>query len=280
MILLLCILSGTRAVEGPAGTGEKPLMRRVVKHSPPAEVLLDQGQHVSKRLSGDPGPPGPAGAPGPVIGPQGWPGPPGLQGSKGVSGSEGNRGENGTSHMGPMGLPGPAGKVGPHGVDGQKGENGPWGPPGVSGEAPKEIGEWEASLDSYDGIVGGLETHSEALRDALQTKAEDIDTRMQTLRIRLAKIANGTVSLNLLSRGMLAQMQGLASAGQELAFNSAHIRKLFTGELRDAEQLATVGTDEIAAHERCHDCEKEKENSAWSTQLNILTALAVVLMRW
>jgi hypothetical protein len=226
------------------------------------------------REDGAPGPPGAPGPTGPVIGPHGWPGPPGVQGQKGDTGADGVRGQNGTSHMGPMGQPGILGVPGPHGVDGQKGETGIWGPPGTSGDAPVEIGAWETSLDSYDGIVSALETHSEALRDALETKSEDIDGRMQAVRLRLAKVANGTVSLSLLSRGMLAQMEGLAKAGQDVAFNSAHIRKLFTGEIRDAEKLASVATDTQVAHEKCHDC--EIENSGWSLHLGAPFLLALV----
>jgi hypothetical protein len=145
---------------------------------------------------------------------------------------------------------------------------------------PVEIGEWETSLDSYDGIVSGLETHSETLRNALQTKGEDIEHRMQELRLRLATIANGTVSLSLLSRGMLAQMEGLAKNGQEVAYNSAHLRKLFTGEIRDAEKLSSVATDTLVAHEECEGCQKSAENAAWSTHLSALLSLCLAAAWW
>lgn len=273
-ITLTCLISGSQAYE--ATLRSHGAIEETEDHST-ATVAVSAGVRVM-RTEVDGGPPGPQGAPGPtgpVIGPHGYPGEPGTQGAKGTPGLEGHRGVNGTGHLGMIGPPGPKGAAGPRGVDGTKGEQGVWGPPGTPGDQPVEIGEWETSLDSYDGIVSALETHSEKLRDLMESKHDQVETRMQNLRIRLAKIANGTVSLNLLSRGMVAQMQGLARAGQDVAFNAAHIRKLFTGQIRDAEKLASIAADTQLAHEKCKDC--DIENMAWSPHLSAWILLGVVV---
>merc|ERR1719440_1507151 len=162
--------------------------------------------------------------------------------------------------MGPLGAPGQPGAPGATGTGGGKGDIGPWGPPGPTGDAPAAMAEWETSLDSYDGIIAGLETHSEKLRNLLETKQDNSESKMQELRIRLAKIANGSVDLQLMSKGMIAQMSGLARKGHELAYNATHLRKLFTGEIRDAEKLAAVEGDMVANAMKCEDCE-DKDKS-------------------
>merc|ERR1719482_1352977 len=125
---------------------------------------------------------------GPIIGPLGNPGAPGPLGAQGDPGPQGPMGVNGSGVLGVVGPPGPRGAPGPTGIDGPVGDRGIWGPPGTSGDQPQEIGEWETSLDSYDGIVGALETHSETLRDLMEKKQEIIQNRMQTLRMRLAAL--------------------------------------------------------------------------------------------
>jgi len=101
----------------------------------------------------------------------------------------------------------------------------------------------------------------------MDKKQELVQDRMQQLRMRLAALANGTVSLELLSKAMVSQMNGLASAGETTAFNAAHLRKLFTGNAREAFKLAGVATDAEVARAKCKGCEEaegwsEKEKSA------------------
>jgi hypothetical protein len=168
----------------------------------------------------------------------------------------GPEGVNGSGVLGLVGPPGPKGAPGPTGIDGPHGDLGVWGPPGTPGDQPPEIAEWETSLDSYDKIVSALEEHSETLRNLMDKKHESVGERMQKLRMRLAKLANGTVSLELLSKSMVQMMGGVAQQGENVAFNAAHLRKLFTGEIREAEKLAAVATDEEVAHEKCKDCEE------------------------
>lgn len=230
----------------------------------------DDGGLVIVADDGSPGPQGPPGPMGAIIGPHGFPGAPGQMGEKGNPGPQGHRGVNGTGILGQMGATGANGAPGPTGVDGPRGEQGPWGPPGAPGDQPRELAEWETNLDSYDAIVAALETHSETLRDKMDKKHEMVGDKIQQLRMRLASLANGTVSLNMMSKEMVKQMNGVAKAGEETSFNAAHLRKLFTGGVREAEKLASVAADTELAKEKCKDC---KENSAWSSHVSALVIL-------
>lgn len=225
-------------------------------------------------VEGAPGPPGPPGPIGPMMGPHGYPGPPGPQGPQGDPGPVGVIGVNGSGVLGLAGSPGPRGAPGPTGIEGTHGERGPWGPPGPGGEHPREIEEWEQSLDSYDGIVGALETHSESLRDLMDKKADMMNDKMMLLRMRLAGLANGTVSLEMLSKAMVSQMGGVAGAAAGTSFDAAHLRSLFTGEVREAEKLAAVATDEEVQKAKCKDC----GGAGWSAHLSSLIALSVSAM--
>jgi len=205
------------------------------------------------------GPAGPAGPPGPmgaIIGPHGMPGAPGGVGEQGDPGIMGPLGGNGSGVLGAVGPPGPKGAPGPSGIDGPAGDRGGWGPPGGPGDQPMEIGEWETGLDSYDGIVAALETHSESLRNMMDNKQNLIEERMGNMRTRLSNLANGTVNLEMLSKGMIAQLDGVAKAGEGTSFQAAHLRKLFTGDVRESQKLEQVATDEAVASLRCKDCEK------------------------
>jgi len=246
------------------------------------------------------GPAGPAGPPGPmgaIIGPHGMPGAPGAIGEQGDPGIMGPLGANGSGVLGFVGPPGPKGAPGPSGIDGPMGDRGPWGPPGRGGDQPMEIGEWETGLDSYDGIVTALETHSETLRNMMDKKQTLIEDRMSNLKTRLADLANGTVSLELLSKGMVAQLDGVARAGEGTSYNAAHLRKLFTGDIRESNKLAQVATDEAVAALKCKDCqnsgivsavtggsdeEKKKEESGctWSSSMQALVMLSLGVMFW
>jgi hypothetical protein len=231
-------------------------------------------------LNGDPGPQGPPGPMGPIIGPHGFPGPPGAMGPQGDPGPEGPLGVNGSGVLGLVGPPGPKGAPGPTGIDGPNGDRGVWGPPGAPGDQPQEIAEWETSLDSYDGIVSALETHSETLRDLMDKKYGTVQDRMQVLKMRLAALANGTVSLEMLSKAMVSQMGGVAKQGQEVAFNAAHLRKLFTGDYREAEKLASVATDTQLQKEKCKNCGEDVEALATSSHLSMLVILAFASVWW
>jgi len=106
----------------------------------------------------------------------------------------------------------------------------------------------------------------------MEKKHEKVSDRMEALRMRLSALANGTVSLEMLSKAMVGQMDGLAKSGQEASFNAAHLRKLFTGDYREAEKLASVAMDEQLQKEKCKNCEEGPEASAWSLHLNALVA--------
>jgi len=100
---------------------------------------------------------------------------------------------------------------------------------------------------------------------------------MQALRMRLAALANGTVSLEHLSKAMIGQMNGAAAGAAGTSFNAAHLRKLFTGEIREAQKLGSVAMDAELAKKKCEDC---IENQAWSSHLSVLVALCVIGSRW
>jgi len=246
--------------EAVAVNSKAPLMRTEPRKSAPESLMNSDAQGL-EIVGDDIGPPGPRGSPGPmgaIIGPHGFPGPPGALGPRGDPGPQGPLGVNGSGIMGLVGPPGPKGAPGATGIDGPVGDRGVWGPPGTGGDQPREIGEWEQGLDSYDGIVSALETHSETLRNLMDAKHEKVQDRMQALKMRLAALANGTVSLQLLSKAMVGQMSGLAKQGEGMSFNAAHLRKLFTGEVREAEKLESVATDEQVAKEKCKDCGEAK----------------------
>jgi len=226
---------------------------------------------------GTPGPPGPPGPFGPIVGPHGYPGPPGQMGPQGDPGPVGRAGVNGSGVLGLVGPPGPKGAPGPSGFDGPKGDAGMWGPPGAPGDQPAEIGQWETSLDSYDGIVSALEQHSESLRNLMDKKQELVGQRMQALRLRLAALSNGTVGLELMSKAMIAQMNGVAGNGEKTSFNAAHLRKLFTGEIREAQKLAGVATDAEVQKKKCESCIQAK---AWSAHLSMLVVLFLASWCW
>jgi len=206
------------------------------------------------------GPPGPPGPMGPIIGPHGMPGYTGPMGPQGDPGSQGPMGANGSGILGQVGPPGPRGSPGPTGIEGPSGDKGNWGPPGYPGEQPREIGEWETSLDSYDGIVSALETHSESLRDMMGKKSDLIDDDMEDLKMRLSKLANGTVSLSLLSKAMVSEMEKTAKEGGITAWEAAHMKGISLKDAREAEKLEAVALDTKVAAKKCKDC---KEESAW-----------------
>jgi len=226
--------------------------------------------------NGEPGPPGPMGS---IIGPHGFPGGPGSIGEQGDPGIQGPLGANGSGVLGFVGPPGPKGAPGPTGIDGPFGDRGPWGPPGTGGDQPAEIGEWETGLDSYDGIVTALETHSETLRNMMDKKQELIQDRMENLKVRLSTLANGTVNLELLSKSMVGQLDGVAKAGEGVAYNAEHLRKLWTGDVREANKLASVATDEKIVQLNCKNCKGGiLESLAWSPHVSILAVFGLVAM--
>lgn len=203
---------------------------------------------------GDPGPPGPPGPPGAIIGPHGLPGPPGPEGPQGDPGPIGIRGVNGSSILGIMGDKGPTGPSGRTGFDGPRGERGMFGPPGPPGDQPAEFVQWESTLDSYDQIVTALESHSEALRSLMEKKLDMVDIRMGNMKQRLTTVGNGSQSLEMLSKGLVAQMNGVAWNADNAAYRAAHLRHLDTSNLREAEKLESVATEEKTAGEACKNC--------------------------
>jgi len=203
------------------------------------------------------GVPGMPGAPGP-IGQQGEPGPPGLPGAKGA-GIMGLAG-----HAGPRGLPGPSG------YDGDEGDNGPAGPVGPPGEQPHEMEEWETSLDSYDGIVTALETHSEKLRDVMSKKEKKMAGRMTNLTTRLAKLAAGAVSLKELSKHIVKNLLSVEKDGHKSAFDAAHLAAIKHDDVREAIKLESVKIDQTVAAEKCKDC-----SSGWSSSVSLLVTLGL-----
>merc|ERR1719333_1236868 len=84
-----------------------------------------------------------------------------------------------------------------------------FGPPGPPGDQPPEFVQWEATLDSYDQIVAALETHSEALRDLMDKKLDMVDARMTRLKQRMQNVGNGSQTLEMLSKGLIAEMNGV-----------------------------------------------------------------------
>jgi len=245
--------------------------------SPRPKALVEKAASSQEVDVNDPGPRGPPGPYGPIIGPHGYPGAPGVIGTQGDPGPQGPIGVNGSGVLGAVGPVGPRGAPGPTGVDGPTGDLGMWGPPGRSGDAPPEISEWENSLDSYDGIVSALETHSETVRSVMEAKHTKMTERAQALRLRLAALSNGTVSLAMLSNAMVEQMNAVGADGQAQAFNAAHLRKLFTGDTLEAQKLAAVAMDAQLAKAKCKNCEGA-ESAAWTTHFSGLLVLALASM--
>merc|ERR1719446_547234 len=77
--------------------------------------------------------------------------------------------------------------------------------------------------------------------------------------MRLARMANGSVNLKLFSHYLLHRLEDENRGADEMAFDAAHLRGLFTGELRDAQRLASVALDTMVAKERCEDCHEGRD---------------------
>lgn len=225
----------------------------VVKTQPPTVGSLQETSELVG-VPGPPGPKGPPGAPGSLIGPHGFPGPPGPIGAQGDPGPQGPIGVNGSGVLGFVGPPGPKGSPGPTGVDGPVGERGVWGPPGRSGDHPMEIEEWERTLDSYDGIVSALETHSESVRNLLEKKADIMDTKIGIMRMRLAGLAYETGTLHLMTKGQQIKLYKLLKATGDEVAAAAALHGIYGSDVRDAKKLGAVAADEMAAAEKCKNC--------------------------
>lgn len=254
----------------------EPAPASLVRKETSADVVRDAPEDAYNQapVTGPAGPPGP---PGPIIGPHGMPGVTGDMGPSGSPGAVGLPGVNGSAILGHVGPVGPRGAPGPTGIDGPKGDQGAFGPPGRAGDHPAAIEEWETSLDSYDGIVSALTSHAELLRGLMDKKEERVNERMMGLRMRLAALANGTVSLQLMSKAMLNQLSGVDKKNADTASEAAHLRNLFTGNIREAEKLTAVAADTETAKEKCKDCQPSQ---AHSTPLSALLALCLVGLWW
>jgi len=211
---------------------------------------------VSSEQEPDIGPPGPPGPPGQIIGPMGAPGLPGPQGPQGVPGIQGPRGVNGSNVLGPMGPPGARGAPGPTGIDGPTGPRGVWGPPGMPGDAPAEMQEWEQALDSYDQIVSALETHSESLRDLMEKQHDDMREKLSNIRMRLAALTNNTVSLEMLSKAIVKHLNSDDYIAGQTATEAGHLAHLFTADLREAQKLNEVAKNAQLQKILCKDCKE------------------------
>lgn len=222
------------------------------------------------------GPPGPPGPPGALIGPHGMPGRHGDIGETGAPGPEGPMGANGTGTMGAVGPPGPRGAPGPTGYEGPRGDAGPWGHPGLPGDHPAELQQWETTLDSYDGLVSKLEEHSEKLRDAMEQKSDFIDDKMMALKMRLHSLANNTVNLASLSHATYAQLQDADIHAGKSAFEAAKLAPVSHDDIREAIRVGALANDEETASLKCKDC----QGSAWSSHLSALAILGLISAFW
>mmetsp|Transcript_80835 Transcript_80835/g.148152 ORF Transcript_80835/g.148152 Transcript_80835/m.148152 type:complete len:343 (-) Transcript_80835:29-1057(-) len=227
-------------------------------HSLKVEDAHSLEEKEDLEMQGAVGPPGPPGPPGPIIGPHGFNGPPGAPGPPGVPGPDGPEGSQGTGYMGPVGAIGPNGPRGPSGPDGPRGPPGPFGQFGPPGQHPPEIEEWEVALDSYNTIIGALENHSENLRNMLDSKADLIDSRLSLINIRLSAL--GTDAQDLVSFMKKTDDANAATLqkAKVLAAEAGHLGIRGDGDMREAERLVGVATEEKTQNEKaeCKDCEK------------------------
>jgi len=231
----------------------------VAKHDAPA-LMRKEGREsllvTSDSQDPDQGAPGPPGPPGQIIGPMGAPGLPGPQGSQGVPGIQGQRGVNGSNVLGPIGSPGARGAPGSTGIDGPTGPRGVWGPPGMPGDAPAEMQEWEQALDSYDQIVSALETHSESLRDLMEKQHDDMREKLSGIRMRLAALTNNTVSLEMLSKAVVKHLNSDDYIAGQTATEAGHLAHLFSADLREAQKLNEVAKNAQLQKLLCKDCKE------------------------
>lgn len=252
------------AEEGQAGSWHQSLMRR---NDVGYATNMQDMAYDTLQAAGPPGPQGPPGPPGMIVGPHGHPGPPGAIGAVGDPGPMGARGVNGSGQIGPFGKPGPKGAPGPTGIDGPEGPRGVWGAPGRSGDHPTEIEEWERSLDSYDGIVGALESHSDTLRNLLAKKAEAMDMKMNIIRMRIGALAYQTGTLRLLTKGHTLKLYQLLKAAGDEAAAAALLKGIHGDDIREALKLEAVAVDTMTQKEKCKDCSGAVIGSSMSAWL-------------
>jgi len=263
------VFTASGEVENDAS--DKGMMRSEAAHKYAAELDAQINAELKEPASPQ-GPPGPPGPPGASTGPHGYPGQTGLHGPQGPPGPQGPMGANGSGIMGLAGAAGPRGAQGHAGIDGPHGPPGHWGAPGNPGDAPKEMAEWERSLDSYDGIVTTLEEHSEKLRDMMDKKEQLMKANVQDLKVRLGSLANATVSLEMLSKVMVANLTEEGRDVSRTAWEAAHAKAINMADIREAHVLQAVATDELVKAEKCKDC----QGGAWKSHLSVLAALGVV----
>lgn len=204
--------------------------------------------------SGPEGPPGPPGPPGPIIGPMGRNGPPGPPGPDGVPGPQGPPGVAGVGYMGVVGGVGRRGNPGNTGPDGPPGPPGPYGRYGPPGEHPSDIEAWEVALESYNTIVGALENHSDNLRNLFDEKADLIDARLEGINLRLSLLGQDSQDVAAFMRQTNDQNQHTLQNAEAVASGIGHMNQNGAKDLRQAERLVGVETEEKVANEKCKDC--------------------------
>jgi hypothetical protein len=115
-------------------------------------------------------------------------------------------------------------------------------------------------LDSYDGIVGALETHAGSLRSLLESKADDQERKLTIIRYRLMKLAEKTGTIQLLSKDQQLKLVDLLKAAGLSADGAARLRSVNGDDVREANKLSAVAADTLHRKRECENCIK---NSAW-----------------
>jgi hypothetical protein len=138
--------------------------------------------------------------------------------------------------------------------------------------------EWEQALDSYDQIVTALETHSESLRDLIESKHDAMQDKMAKIRMRLSTLTNGTVNLEMLSKAVVKHLNSDNWVAGQTATEAGHLAHLFSGDLREAQKLNAVARDAATAAKKCKDCAENLANPG--VQISVFALASIAALRW
>merc|ERR1719440_692529 len=150
--------------------------------------------------------------------------------------------------------------------------------PGLPGDSPTEMAQWETSLDAYAGLVEALKSHTTEFNDALDKKGDEMDKRLMSIRLRLSMLAAKTQQTKSLTHNQLTNLKSLLKAAGMTSESVEYLNHVRTSDVREAERLQAVAIDEMVAKRKCEDCKNYAVASTSSWSILFTAALASAVM--
>jgi hypothetical protein len=149
------------------------------------------------------------------------------------------------------------------------------GMPGMPGESPMEMPEWETSLDAYSGLVDALRSHTNQINSVLEQKHDEIDTTLMNIRWRLSNLAANKNNTKSLTKHHIEDLKGLLKAAGMTEQQAVHMHRIRKSDVTEAEKLEAVAIDTMVARRQCQDCKNAAVASLSSLRLlmTLVTAL-------